>query len=98
LWQIAKKNNLREKELMLPHHFRGFSPGQPALLFVDHGGAKLLTSWWPEGEREREREREGRRKGPGTRISFKGILPVTYFLQVGPPPGFPPPPSKALML
>jgi hypothetical protein len=85
LWQIPERNNLKEVKFILdmvskvPVHDR-LAPWLWSCGETEHHGdrrawqSKLFTSWHL-GSRDTDR------KQPGQDISFKDMLPVTYFLQ-----------------
>jgi hypothetical protein len=82
---IPEKNNLKGERFILTHSLRySVMINWFHCLWVDgesdhhSNGSMLFTSWWPES---RESEEE---MGRGQHIPFKGMTPVTYFLQVDP--------------
>jgi hypothetical protein len=75
--------NVKEERVFLSHSFGGFSHSAPLLWWNRKSWRKLVEekACLPHGSLETERARE-RAWGPTS--PFKGMLPVTYLLSIGP--------------
>lgn len=84
LWQNNLIQTTGRKKLILAHTFNLWDsspllwPWEKAKHFMEH----VAQSSSPHGGQEAKTER----REPGSMYSLEGHVPVTYFLQVGPPP------------